>query len=101
MILTQPITALAFVWDGVLYSVSGFGYAARAMVVCAVPAVGCMAIAMLAPGKATFQMNCIWSGLALIMTMRTLTIYLPYKMRLKPFDKLYGKSDPPKGVKAN
>lgn len=89
MILTQPITALAFVWDGVLYGVKGFTYAARAMIVCAVPSVLVILLALLTPGRSELQINFIWAGLALVMTMRTLTIYLPFKSRSPPFDALF------------
>lgn len=92
--MTQPITALAFVWDGVLYGVKGFTYAAKAMITCAVPSVGVMVLALLAPGNSEMQLNFIWAGLALVMIMRTLTIYVPYRNRAAPFEALFpGKSE--------
>ena len=58
------------------------------MIVCAIPSVLCMAVALLTPRAPNFQMNAVWAGLALVMTLRTLSIYLPFRMRIKPFDKL-------------
>jgi hypothetical protein len=40
--ITQPLNALAFVLDGILYGVGGFRYASAIMVVCAAPALGLM-----------------------------------------------------------
>jgi hypothetical protein len=40
--ITQPLNALAFVLDGILYGVGGFRYASAVMVVCAAPALGLM-----------------------------------------------------------
>lgn len=91
VIVTQPITALAFVWDGVLYGVKGFTYAAKAMVACALPSVGVMALALLTPGNPEAQINFIWAGLAIVMTMRTLSIYLPFKNKAAPFEGLYSR----------
>ena len=39
---TQPLNALAFVLDGVLYGVGGFKYASAVMAICAAPALGVM-----------------------------------------------------------
>lgn len=89
MVCTQPITAVAFVWDGILYGVSGFSYAARAMFVCALPAVGCMLLSQLTPGNTGFQMGTIWTGLGILMLMRTLSIYAPYRAGRPPFDGLF------------
>lgn len=89
VIVTQPITALAFVWDGVLYGVKGFTYAAQAMIACAVPSVAIMLLALYGQGNPEMQINFIWAGLALVMSLRTLTIYLPFKLRAQPFDDLF------------
>ena len=89
MVATQPITALAFVWDGVLYGVKGFTYAAKAMIACALPAVALMILALYYPGNPEMQINLIWAGLATVMTMRTLTIYLPFKAKAAPFESLF------------
>ena len=34
VILSQPINALAFVWDGILYGAGGFSYAAKVEAAC-------------------------------------------------------------------
>ena len=87
--LTQPITALAFVWDGVLYGVNGFVYAARAMVACALPSMGIMIAALAFPGQAETQINLVWAGLGLVMLLRTLIIYVPFQRGSDPFVSLY------------
>lgn len=40
--VTQPLNALAFVLDGVLYGAGGFKYASAVMLVCAAPSLGLM-----------------------------------------------------------
>ena len=93
VVLTQPITALAFVWDGILYGVKGFTFAAQAMVACAAPSAAVMLLALRSQGNPEMQINLIWAGLALVMSLRTLTIYLPFRARTYPFQDLFaGKS---------
>ena len=89
VVLTQPLNALAFVWDGVLYGAGGFSYAAKAMPVCAVPAVAVMLTSLLghAPDR---QLIAIWAGLTLLMLNRSLTIWLPFRQGWAPFDKMAG-----------
>ncbi|CAK0735532.1 hypothetical protein CVIRNUC_000596 [Coccomyxa viridis] len=89
VILSQPINALAFVWDGILYGAGGFSYAAKAMAVCAAPAVGCMLMALNTPGRPDMELNAVWLGLTVLMAMRSLTIYVPYRLRKSPFDKVF------------
>ncbi|KAK9823345.1 hypothetical protein WJX72_002062 [[Myrmecia] bisecta] len=90
VVLTQPITALAFVWDGVLYGANGFQYAAKAMAVCAAPAMLCMLLGLWAPiTTPDVRLTAVWLGLAVLMGMRALTIYLPYKRQSAPFDRLF------------
>ena len=89
VILTQPITALAFVWDGVLFGVSGFEYASKAMVACAVPSIGVMSLAMYAQPSINSQLGFVWAGLGLIMALRAAFIYLPFKLKRAPFDRLF------------
>ncbi|EIE26724.1 hypothetical protein COCSUDRAFT_46203 [Coccomyxa subellipsoidea C-169] len=92
VILSQPINALAFVWDGVLYGAGGFEYAAKAMAVCATPAVGCMLLALLAPGAPDLELGAVWLGLIVLMSMRSITIYIPWKLQRSPFDRFFGKA---------
>lgn len=93
--LTQPINALAFVWDGVLYGVNGFKYAAKAMIVCAAPAASCMLLGLHLPlpGNYDAQLTAVWLGLSLLMIMRCLTIYIPFRLRRSPFDVMFAKQD--------
>ncbi|DBA99785.1 TPA: hypothetical protein ACH3X3_012329 [Trebouxia sp. C0006] len=93
VILTQPINALAFVWDGVLYGCNGFKYAAKAMAVCAAPAVSCMLLGLEFSGDYDVQLTSVWLGLSLLMVMRCLTIYIPYRLRRSPFDVMFIKQD--------
>jgi len=93
VILTQPINALAFVWDGVLYGCNGFKYAAKAMAVCAAPAVSCMLLGLEFAGDYDAQLTSVWLGLSLLMVMRCLTIYIPYRLRRSPFDVMFIKQD--------
>lgn len=89
--LTQPITALAFVWDGVLYGVNGFVYAARAMIFCALPSVSLMITALAFPGRPGIQIGFVWAGLGMVMLLRTLVIYMPFQRQSDPFADLYGR----------
>ena len=91
--LTQPINALAFVWDGVLYGVNGFKYAAKAMIVCAAPAASCMLLGLQMPGDYEAQLTAVWLGLSLLMVMRCLTIYIPFRLRKSPFDVMFAKQE--------
>ncbi len=61
----------------------------QAMAVCAAPAVGCMLMALNAPGRPDMELSAVWLGLTVLMAMRSLTIYVPYKLRRKPFDKVF------------
>jgi len=91
-ILTQPINALAFLADGILYGVGGFGYAAAAMFLACIPAGGVMLLySHLAAGSAAVldaQLKAVWAGLAVLMALRFLTIWLPLVLRRWPFDRL-------------
>lgn len=62
---------------------------AQAMAVCAAPAVGCMLMALTAPGRPEMELNAVWQGLTVLMAMRSLTIYIPYRLRRSPFDKVF------------
>lgn len=93
VILTQPINALAFVWDGVLYGCNGFKFAAKAMAVCAAPATSCMLLGLEFAGEFDAQLTAVWLGLTVLMVMRCLTIYIPYRLRKSPFDVVFQKLD--------
>ncbi|KAG9454346.1 hypothetical protein H6P81_007250 [Aristolochia fimbriata] len=62
---SQPINALAFVFDGLHYGVSDFSYAAVAMMV-----VGAISSAVLLYAPSSFGLPGVWSGLTIFMTLR-------------------------------
>jgi putative MATE family efflux protein len=94
IISLQPVNALAFTMDGLLYGVNGFAYAAKAMTMSAIPALGTMLAGMrffAGPGSnssPTAVLSVVWTGLAVVMVARFLTIFIPYTLRKKPFDVL-------------
>jgi len=49
VVVSQPINALAFVWDGVLFGAGGFRFASVQMALCALPAVLLMLQLLLMP----------------------------------------------------
>lgn len=90
--LTQPLNALAFVVDGILYGVSGYAHAARAMVTAALPAIAIMVGGtQWAGGVANSDgtLLAVWAGLAAFMAGRFLTIFVPLVRRQPPFDVLH------------
>jgi putative MATE family efflux protein len=94
VISLQPVNALAFTMDGLLYGVNGFAYAAKAMTLSAIPAIATMVVGMrffvgsgAAPAAAPVAvLLVVWAGLAVVMVARFLTIFIPYTLRKKPFD---------------
>ncbi|CAI5946598.1 unnamed protein product [Closterium sp. NIES-65] len=80
---TQPITSLAFVFDGLHYGASDFAYAATAMITVMLPIAGVLAYApkitvmppiagVLAYAPKVMGIHGVWVGLTLIMTARML-----------------------------
>ncbi|XP_052192536.1 protein DETOXIFICATION 45, chloroplastic isoform X2 [Diospyros lotus] len=62
---SQPVNALAFIFDGLHYGVSDFSYAACSMMV-----VGAISSAFLLYSSSVFGLHGVWSGLALFMGLR-------------------------------
>lgn len=62
---SQPINALAFVFDGLHYGISDFAYAAYAMMI-----VGTISSAFLAFAPSSLGIGGVWLGLALFMGLR-------------------------------
>lgn len=62
---SQPINALAFIFDGLHYGVSDFAYAAYSMMIVAVIS---SIVLLYAPSH--FGINGVWCGLTLFMTLR-------------------------------
>ncbi|XP_027361840.1 protein DETOXIFICATION 45, chloroplastic-like [Abrus precatorius] len=63
---SQPITTLAYVFDGLHYGISDFSYAA-----CSMMLVGAISSAFLLFSPSIFGLQGIWYGLALFMGLRT------------------------------
>ncbi|XWS67297.1 hypothetical protein CRYUN_Cryun05aG0275400 [Craigia yunnanensis] len=62
---SQPVNAIAFVFDGLYYGVSDFEYAAVSMVL-----VGLISSAFLLVAAPVFSLAGVWTGLFLFMTLR-------------------------------
>ena len=85
--VTQPLSALAFVLDGVIYGAGGFAVAAKLMLANAAPAVATMLVGcrVLFPDSPELQLASVWAGLAVFMTMRASTIWAVLQRRMPPF----------------
>uniref|UniRef100_A0A6N2L6L7 Protein DETOXIFICATION n=1 Tax=Salix viminalis TaxID=40686 RepID=A0A6N2L6L7_SALVM len=68
---SQPINALAFIFDGLHYGVSDFPYAAKSMML-----VGLVSSAFLLYAPPIMGLPGVWSGLALFMGLRTAAGYM-------------------------
>ncbi|CAN6544785.1 unnamed protein product [Malus baccata var. baccata] len=66
---SQPLNALAYVFDGLHYGVSDFAYAARSMMV-----VGAVSSAFLLYAPSIFGLHGVWLGLTLFMGLRALLL---------------------------
>ncbi|VFQ88202.1 unnamed protein product [Cuscuta campestris] len=64
---SQPINALAYIFDGLHYGVSDFPYAASSMMI-----VGAMSSAFLLYAPSIIGLPAVWSGLTLFMGLRTI-----------------------------
>ncbi|CAM6098793.1 unnamed protein product [Calypogeia fissa] len=71
VVVTQPINSLAFVFDGIHYGVSDFGYAAVSMMVIAVPS--CIVLLLASP---MYALPGVWIGLTVLMTLRMFAGFL-------------------------
>ncbi|CAM6129521.1 unnamed protein product [Calypogeia fissa] len=85
VVVTQPINSLAFVFDGIHYGVSDFGYAAVSMMVIAVPS--CIVLLFASP---MYALPGVWIGLTVLMTLRMFAGFLrigsctgPWKLVLR------------------
>lgn len=92
LVFTQPLNALAFTMDGILYGFkNGFSYAAKAMAMSFALPVLLMAVGHEYVLQSDMYSNdtmlyIVWGGLSLLMLMRFLTIYIPLKLKREPFD---------------
>eukprot|EP00192_Tetraselmis_astigmatica_P005286 CAMPEP_0117695946 /NCGR_PEP_ID=MMETSP0804-20121206/28414_1 /TAXON_ID=1074897 /ORGANISM="Tetraselmis astigmatica, Strain CCMP880" /LENGTH=507 /DNA_ID=CAMNT_0005510059 /DNA_START=116 /DNA_END=1638 /DNA_ORIENTATION=- len=86
VVLTQPFNALAFVWDGILYGVGGFGFAALVMPLCVSPSL-LLLWAALANDSMTGndRLSLIWVAMGTLMLARAVGVWIPYKTQRGPF----------------
>ncbi|CAL5402341.1 unnamed protein product [Camellia sinensis] len=77
---SQPINALAFIFDGLHYGVSDFPYAACSMMV-----VGAISSAFLLYVPSIFGLHGVWSGLALFMGLRMLAGFIRISSKNGPW----------------
>ncbi|KAL8134781.1 hypothetical protein AgCh_009698 [Apium graveolens] len=70
---SQPITALAYIFDGLHYGISDFMFAACSMMV-----VGALASAFLLWAPPLIGLSGVWSGLTLFMALRTVAGLMRY-----------------------
>ncbi|XP_010555177.1 PREDICTED: protein DETOXIFICATION 45, chloroplastic [Tarenaya hassleriana] len=77
---TQPITALAFIFDGLHYGMSDFPYAACSMMV-----IGAISSAFLLYAPSTFGLHGVWFGLSLFMGLRMMAGFARLMWRNGPW----------------
>ncbi|PSS31549.1 Protein DETOXIFICATION 45 like [Actinidia chinensis var. chinensis] len=82
---SQPVNALAFIYDGLHYGVSDFPYSACSMMV-----VGAISSAFLLYVPLIFGLRGVWSGLALFMALRTAAGYIRLSSKNGPWWFLHG-----------
>ncbi|KAF8011344.1 hypothetical protein BT93_J1828 [Corymbia citriodora subsp. variegata] len=82
---SQPINALAYVFDGLHYGVSDFSYAAWSMM-----AVGALSCVFLLYAPSIIGLSGVWSGLTLFMGLRTLAGYARLSSKEGPWKFLHG-----------
>ncbi|XP_058213843.1 protein DETOXIFICATION 45, chloroplastic-like [Rhododendron vialii] len=77
---SQPVNALAFIFDGLHYGVSDFPYAA-----CSMMMVGAISSAYLLYIPSVFGLPGVWSGLTLFMALRTAAGYIRLSSKNGPW----------------
>ncbi|KAF3434844.1 hypothetical protein FNV43_RR21931 [Rhamnella rubrinervis] len=77
---SQPLNALAYVYDGLHYGVSDFAYAARAMMI-----VGAISSAILLYAPSIIGLPGVWLGLTIFMGLRTVAGYLRLLSKTGPW----------------
>lgn len=94
--LTQPLSALAFVSDGLIYGAGGFKTAAKLMPFCAGPAIALMVAGCKGPFAQDPGMRlwAVWAGLSLFMLLRAASIYGMFLARRGPFKSIPGSAKP-------
>ncbi|PQQ11311.1 protein DETOXIFICATION 45 chloroplastic isoform X1 [Prunus yedoensis var. nudiflora] len=77
---SQPLNALAYVFDGLHYGVSDFAYAARSMMV-----VGAISSAFLLYAPSILGLHGVWLGLTLFMGLRAVAGYARFLSKSGPW----------------
>ncbi|KAL6965168.1 Protein DETOXIFICATION 45, chloroplastic [Sarracenia purpurea var. burkii] len=77
---SQPVNALAFIFDGLHYGVSDFPYAACSMMV-----VGAICSVFLLYVPSIFGLHGVWAGLALFMGLRAVAGYIRLSSKNGPW----------------
>lgn len=77
---SQPLNALAYIFDGLHYGVSDFPYAASSMMI-----VGAISSVFLLYAPSVLGLQGVWSGLALFMGLRTLAGYIRLMTKTGPW----------------
>ncbi|XP_060667443.1 protein DETOXIFICATION 45, chloroplastic isoform X2 [Ziziphus jujuba] len=77
---SQPLNALAYIYDGLHYGVSDFAYAARAMMI-----VGAISSAILLFAPKAMGLTGVWLGLTIFMGLRMVAGYLRLRSRTGPW----------------
>lgn len=101
---SQPLNALAFVWDGVLFGAGGFRYASLQMALAAIPGITLMVAGPQIHGGAAgaagaagpeAKLAYVWAGLMLVMAGRAAGIWVPWTLKLPPFAGLLAQAQEP------
>lgn len=77
---SQPLNALAYIFDGLHYGVSDFPYAACSMMI-----VGAISSAFLLYAPSVLGLQGVWSGLAVFMGLRTLAGFIRLMSKSGPW----------------
>ncbi|XP_073222184.1 protein DETOXIFICATION 44, chloroplastic isoform X2 [Cicer arietinum] len=83
---SQPVNALAFVFDGIYYGVSDFEYAAYSMVL-----VGLISSIFMLVATPILGLPGVWTGLFLFMTLRVLAGVWRLSSKSSPWDMIWYK----------
>ncbi|KAM7479501.1 hypothetical protein LguiA_027714 [Lonicera macranthoides] len=86
---SQPINALAFIFDGLHYGISDFSYAAHSMML-----VGTISSAFLLYAPSKFGLPGVWFGLTLFMALRMVAGFIRLSSKTGPWWFLYGDLKP-------
>jgi hypothetical protein len=84
LVLSQPVNALAFVLDGVIFGASAFIQSCHLVAVAAIPALACMGVAV-SCSSANWSLLWVWIGLLALMAARAMAIWWSLKTAYGPF----------------